>query len=337
MNRIVVIGASAGGVATLRELARNLPENLRAAVFVVVHLPSHYKSALPDILSKAGPIPARHAVDGESFLPGRIYVAPPGQHLLIDNDTIQLSYGPRENGHRPAIDPLFRSAARAHGSRVIGVVLSGALYDGTAGLISVKRNGGVSISQDPREALFPGMPLHAIEKDHVDFVLTIAEIVDKITQLVNGPAQEENSGRSEHEPDDEMNHVQKDVAAFESGEPANSNIVLVCPACGGVLWEEPEGNVRRYLCHVGHRYTEQNLLASQTDTLERALWSAIRALEERASLLRRLAVQSRREGRTKSAELFEGRARDAEDNADSIRQVIISGGTMSDLENFEYG
>ena len=180
---IIVVGASAGGVEALTSLVRDLPPDLPAAVFVVLHFPPHATSMLPAILNRAGTLPAHHAEDGEAIAHGHIYVAPPDRHLLVEQGVVRVVADPRENGHRPAIDPLFRSAARAHGRRVAGVVLSGTLDDGTAGLQAVKTGGGVAIAQDPTEALYPGMPLSAVENVAVDRVLPVAAIAAYLVQL----------------------------------------------------------------------------------------------------------------------------------------------------------
>src|SRR6476660_8298969 len=196
MNRcnVVVIGASAGGVSSLMELVSGLPENLDAAVAVALHVPEESPSALPSILSRQGPLVAKHAADGEPLLHGRIYVAPPGRHLLVKRRTVRTVTGPNENGHRPAIDPLFRTTARAHGRRAMGVILSGTLDDGTAGLYAIKREGGSAIVQDPDDALFEGMPASAIETVPVDFIGDVpaltGELVRRTRELAADPAVE---------------------------------------------------------------------------------------------------------------------------------------------------
>ncbi len=185
--RIVAIGASAGGVSALRAITDRLPLDLPAAICVVLHVPAGHHSRLPEILNYARRLPAAHAADGERIQPGRIYVAPPDNQLLIGDNFLRVLRGPRENRQRPAIDPLFRSAARAHGSRVIGVVLSGALDDGTAGLREIKGRGGLAIVQDPDEAETDGMPRSAMEHVQVDYCLPMSEIATQIVELVRQP------------------------------------------------------------------------------------------------------------------------------------------------------
>lgn len=180
---IVVIGASAGGVEALMELVGGLPSDLPAAVFIALHVSPNKPSALPSILSRVGPLPASHAKDGEAIERGHIYVAPPGHHLLVESDLLRLSLGPMENFSRPAADPLFRSAALAHGSRVVGVILSGLLDDGTQGLIEINKQGGIGIAQEPADAHFASMPRSAIARDHVKYVLEPASIATVLAEL----------------------------------------------------------------------------------------------------------------------------------------------------------
>src|SRR5689334_21556883 len=210
MPDIIVIGASAGGISTLSELVKLLPEDLDAAVFVVVHIPRHSSNLLPRILSRKGVLPASSPVEGEKIERGRIYVAPPDQHMLIKPGRIRLVHGPRENGSRPAIDPLFRTAARVYGQRVVGVVLSGTLDDGTAGLIAIKRRGGIAIAQDPDEALYAGMPTSAIEHHTVDYVLPVSEIASTLIALTSMPRSTEGV-----EPVDDEMEQEADIAELD--------------------------------------------------------------------------------------------------------------------------
>lgn len=194
-RNIIVVGASAGGVEALIQLVQDLPSSVPATLFVVVHVPAAYPSTLPAILSRVGNLPAMHAEDGAQALPGHIYVAPPDYHLVLEDGAMRLSHGPRENHCRPAIDPLFRTAAQEYGPRVAGVVLSGTLYDGTSGLAAVKRGGGVTIVQDPEEARFPGMPQNAITWDHPDLVLPLSEVAATLAHLATGSAQKSSKAK----------------------------------------------------------------------------------------------------------------------------------------------
>jgi two-component system, chemotaxis family, protein-glutamate methylesterase/glutaminase len=311
---IIVIGASAGGVETLAALVGGLPAELPAAVFVVLHLLPTAHSVLPDILDRAGPLPAGPAASGDEIERGRIYVAPPDHHLLLMPNGIQLTRGPRENGHRPAVDPLFRSAARAYRERVVGVVLSGALDDGTAGLRMVKRMGGATVAQDPGDAAYPSMPASAIANDSVDCVAAIAEMPDLLCRLVD--ASIEIPARSDA--DDGAYAVASPDRSDD--EPTNGDLTgLTCPECGGALWEHlDEDGYVRFKCHVGHAYSPDSLEAAQSAGLEMALWSALRTLEERGDLFRRLA---RRAG-TASRHRFEARAAEIARHAELLRQSI---------------
>jgi len=326
---IIVIGASAGGVETLTQLTKQLSANLSAAVFVVLHVPSFGKSVLPDILTRSGHLPALHPEDGEQIRPGHIYIAPPNYHLLVLPDRVRLSLGPRENGHRPAVDTLFRSAAQAYRQRVVGVVLSGTLDDGTAGLAMIKARGGTAIVQDPQEALFDGMPRSAIENVAVDYILTISEIAALLNQLADqsqefaDPSIEESDSMTEDELEREAELVAQDKDSLERGEQPGSASPLTCPECGGVLWELQNNNLMRFRCHTGHVYSSDSLLAEQADDVERALWSANRALEEKAALARRMAAAARDQNRTISEAHFMQRAQEAARHADLVRQVIM--------------
>ena len=258
---IIVVGASAGGVEALSGLAESLPADLPAAVFVVLHLPPDARSLLPQILDRAGPLPAAHPADGAPIEHGRIYVAPPDHHLLVHRGTVRVVRGPRENGHRPAVDPLFRTASLAYGARVAGVVLSGALDDGTSGLIVIKRRGGISIIQDPAEAAFPSMPVSALENDHVDYSLPAAEIGPLLAELARTPVQEEGGTDVPNE-----THREAAMAELQSGAVHDPNRPgtasgFTCPECHGALWELQEDGLLRFRCRVGHAFSAESLLS----------------------------------------------------------------------------
>jgi two-component system chemotaxis response regulator CheB len=280
---VIAIGASAGGVQALRALVGLLPANLGAAVIVVLHLPAGGHSVLGQILDRAGPLPARAAVDGDRLMSGRIYVAPPDHHTLVGDGHLHLVVGPKENGNRPSIDPLFRSAAQSFGSRLAAVVLSGMLDDGTAGLRDVKRAGGIAIVQEPAEAQHASMARSAIENVDVDHVGTVAEIARLLGDL---------AGTDQCDPrSEEMNRSEDSGAALEIeqaiarfGPPTG----FTCPECSGAIWELVDGKLVRYRCHVGHAYSAESFLAAQAEDTEAAIWSAIRALREKASVSRRM-------------------------------------------------
>jgi|tagenome__1003787_1003787.scaffolds.fasta_scaffold20966740_2 two-component system chemotaxis response regulator CheB len=317
---IVVMGASAGGVETLAELAAGLPAEFPAAIFVVLHLLPTGNSVLPEILDRAGPLPATSAESGDEIERGRIYVAPPDRHLLLASGGIRLTHGPRENGHRPAVDPLFRSAARAYRERVIAVVLSGSLDDGTAGLRLVKRMGGATVAQDPEDALYPSMPASAVANQAADHVAPLAEMPALLCDLVDTPI-EIAAG-----PFPDLEDLDPAEPDRSDDEPTAGDLTgLTCPECGGALWEhlDPDGYVR-FKCHVGHAYSPDSLETAQSEGLEMAMWSALRTLEERGDLFRRLARRSGLSARHR----FEAKAQEVAHHADLLRQSIVRLGRM---------
>jgi two-component system, chemotaxis family, protein-glutamate methylesterase/glutaminase len=318
---VVVVGASAGGVEALGDLAASLPGDLAAAVFVVLHLPATGTSALPEILRRRGPLPAAHVRDGEPIQPGRIYVGPPDHHVLLRTGHVHLSRGPRENGHRPAIDPLFRSAAREYATRVIGLVLSGALDDGTAGLLAIKSRGGIAVVQDPADALYPGMPANALEQVPVDHVLAAASMGKLLARLIADVAEPP----SDPAPTGMQVEVEMEgfsLAAFEGDHPGRPS-GFSCPDCNGVLWQIRDGGLERYRCRVGHGWSPESLLTQQSEALEAALWVALRSLEERAALARRLAEPARRRGHSITATRFEEQAAEAQQAARLVRDLLL--------------
>ena len=324
---IVVVGASAGGVEALAELAASLPSDLSAAVFVVLHLPPTGISALPEILLRHGPLPAAHVKDGEPIRPGRIYVGPPDHHVLLRTGHVHLSRGPRENGHRPAIDPLFRSAAREYATRVIGLVLSGALDDGTAGLLGIKSRGGIAVVQDPADALYPGMPSNALEHVPVDHVLAAASMGKLLARLLADAAEPP----SEPAPTGMQVEVEMEgfsLEAFEDNHPGRPS-GFSCPDCNGVLWQIRDGRLERYRCRVGHAWSPESLLTQQSEALEAALWVALRSLEERAALARRLAEPARNRGHSITATRFEEQAAEAQQAARLVRNLLLDPDTFA--------
>lgn len=332
-HKIVVIGASAGGVEALRDLFRGLNPDLNAAIFVVLHIPDHADSNLPHILSRQGSIPVSHAQDTQKIEAGRAYIAPPNQHLIIQDGMMRLTLGPKVNHTRPAIDPLFESAAMNYGPNVIGVILSGLLYDGTKGLMRIKQAGGVAVVQDPEEALFSSMPENALQYLQVDYNLPVS----KIASLLNGLAKKTVVVKGETQvnqpiPDfseNEVNLIREEIKAYENGYDANQRSVLTCPDCGGVLWELQDGQLVRYRCHTGHSYNAASLLASYDKDYEKAFWTAIRVMVEKAAISNRLAIHAKENGNDDREAYYLSIAIEAEHEADRVRTAWFNGKAQS--------
>ncbi|MFQ4144977.1 chemotaxis protein CheB [Chlorogloeopsis sp. ULAP02] len=321
---IVVVGASAGGVEALTYLVKNLPSNIKAAVFIVLHVPAHGTSVLPRILNRAGNLPVSHAKDGDAIIQGRIYVAPPNYHLLVKSGYLSLSRGATENSHRPAVDPLFRTAARIYGRRVVAVVLTGVLDDGTAGLIAVKMRGGVAVVQHPDDAMYSGMPRSAIKNvDKIDYILPLADIPSILVELSEISVEEEVDNSVPDEIEFESDIAELDMDAVENGNRVGEPSSFSCPACGGTLWEIQDGDLLRFRCRTGHAFSSESLLAEQSDALEDALWIALRALEEKSSLSLRMAQRMRDRNHDLSAKRLEKDAKEAKKRAAVIRDVLV--------------
>ncbi len=323
---LVVVGASAGGVEALSRLVAKLPGDLPATVLVVLHIPSTPSSSLPRILDRSGPLPATAARDGEPLAPGRILVAPADRHLLVAEGRVRLARGPRENGHRPAVDPLFRSAARWYGPRVIGVVLSGNLDDGSAGLLAIRGRGGATVVQDPQDAHYASMPRNAIAAVEPDHVAPVDDLGALLERLVLEPLAEEALPVAEAGEDlvTETGIAALDLDALHGDERPGRPAGLSCPDCAGALWEVEEGELHRYRCRVGHAWSPSSLLAQQDHDLEGALWAALRSLEDRAALARRMAASGRAQGRDLSAVRFETQAAEDEARATLVRDLLVS-------------
>lgn len=322
----IVIGASAGGVQALSKLVADLPADLPATVFIVLHLPSDVPSLLPGILSRESRLPVAHAKNGEQLKPGRIYVAPPDRHLLIEGKHVKLVHGPKENFHRPSIDALFRSAALWAGPRVIGVVLTGARDDGSVGMRAIKKRGGIAIVQDPLEAAFPSMPMSVMQGIRVDHSLLLRDIAPLLDKLSRETAEEEERYPVADELEIEARITKQDMEAGEliaSVERLGTVSKLTCPDCHGALWEMRDQEMLRFRCHVGHAFSADGLNDGQSQMLEVALWSAVRALEEQMLLARRIVERARRGNHNRMAKIFEERAREAEENSSVIRQLLL--------------
>lgn len=318
---VIVIGGSSGAIEALSELVQALPTDLPAALFIVVHIGE--ASMLPAVLRRRSALPVEPVRSGVAFERGRVYVGVPGVHLLLHDDHILLRRGPRENLSRPAIDALFRSAAASLGSRVIGVLLSGSLSDGTAGLRAIKRCGGLAIVQKPEEALVPSMPRNAMRNVDVDHVLPVAGMPALLARLVREPA-----GPSPEVPVDIR--LESAIAAQELADMKVDQVLgkvspFTCPECHGALWEIRDGPMLRYRCHVGHAFTADAVLTAQNDEVDRMLGTLQRAHQERAALARRMAEQERVGQRHHLADQLEMRAREYEDDAKLVLELMRNG------------
>lgn len=323
---IIVIGASAGGVEALQKVVRGLPSDLPAAIFVVVHTSPQSPGLLPEILNRTGPLPASYPKDGEIIEEGHIYIAPANYHLLVERGIIRVVRGPKENRHRPAIDPLFRSAARYYGPRVIGVILSGMLDDGTFGLLTIKQRGGLTITQEPADALYPEMPAKVIRLvRQLDYTLPATQIGPRLAELVQEKVADQGAEEApsifeqiEIENGFAMSNIPNDEVLNKIGRPST----IACPDCHGTLWEINNQGVLRFRCRVGHSYTASSLLEEHSEALESALWAAFRNLEENASINRRLADRAKSDNNLLSASAFIENAVQTEQQADLIKRVL---------------
>jgi two-component system, chemotaxis family, protein-glutamate methylesterase/glutaminase len=322
VNRLVVIGASAGGIEALRTVVSTLPADFPAPVCVVLHTPPQSPGLLPAILSRVGEVPAVAARHGERLQNGRIYVAPPDFHLLIEPGVLMLSKGPRENRFRPAIDPLFRSAAQVYGPATIGVVLSGNLDDGTAGLLTVKQLGGTAVVQDPREAVYPSMPQSAVDHVDVDYCVPLAEVGPVLVRLAR-----EQPHESRRVPVPQLVEVEVNIAkehnAVDSGlldiaEPSS----YACPECHGVLLRLKEADPLRFRCHTGHAYSADSLLGAVNEGIEESLWTAVRTLEEAGLLLEHMAKHSRERGHSEASAALAAQVSSVRAEASAVRRVV---------------
>jgi len=309
---IVVIGASVGGVEAIPRLISSLSAGLPASIFVVLHSGPQGHGILPEIIRKNSALPVRHATDGEKILQGRVYVSKPDYHLMLDGARIRMVRGPKENFQRPAIDALFRTAAECYGPRVVGVVLTGNLDDGTAGLYAVKKLGGIAIVQDPKDALAPAMPRSALRNVKVDHCLPLALIGPLLVRLAMTRDIPRGKKRAVAK---KRFMIPKDMEK-EFGLPTS----FVCPECNGPLWETKPGRSLQFRCHEGHAYSPDSLLADHKEGLERALWSTARMFDERANLLRRLG--ERKYHSQTVGKNWGTRAKELEQQSELIRKLI---------------
>ena len=326
LRNIIVIGASAGGFDALKKLVRGLPQDFQASIFVVWHMSPDIRGVLPQVLSRENTIEVAHAYDGEPIKPNRIYVAPPDRHLLIENGQARVTRGPKENRFRPAVDPLFRSAAYAYNNRVIGVILSGALDDGTAGLWTVKHRGGTAVVQDPDDAEVPSMPENALREVEVDYCVPVSEMADLLVRLSKEKAAETSEVIME---DDEKTKIEIGIAAedgaFESGIMKFGELTpFTCPDCHGVLSKIKDGKRARFRCHTGHAFSADALLATVTENIEDSLYSAMRGVEESIMLLNHIGDHFAEVNQTKLAAMYFKKAKEAQNRVQIVRQVVLT-------------
>jgi two-component system, chemotaxis family, protein-glutamate methylesterase/glutaminase len=322
VTRMVVVGASSGGIDALTQLAAALPTEFPAAVCVVLHTSPQSPGVLDGILDRAGPLAARAVRGGERPQPGHIYVAPPDRHIVLEPNRLRLTKGPRENRFRPAIDPLFRSAAQVYGPAAVGVVLTGNLDDGTAGLWAIKQLGGVAIVQDPADAAYPSMPQSAINHVKVDHVVPLQAVAPLLARVVSTPPNEGGAVVSERI-DIEMKIAKEENPADAGVEQLGPPSPYACPECHGVLLQfEEEGRVR-FRCHTGHAYSADSLLAAINEAIEDALWNTVRAIDEADRYIRHLADHLQPQDRAR-AERFAVEAAQARRQSEAVRQLVTA-------------
>lgn len=320
-KNIVAIGASSGGIGALKQIFGALGADFPAPVLVVLHIGAH-ESVLPTMFAPVSRLAVRHAQDGEPVQPGSILIAPPNRHMLVEQGRIRLSRGAKENHARPAIDPLFRSAAVAYKNRVIGLVLTGHMDDGTVGLQAVKAYGGLALIQDPADAEVPSMPTSAMNYVDIDFVLPLDDIAPTLTRLTRAPA----AGAAVAGEDKVLQMENEFAMTGNCNEVMLDRIgkrsSMTCPECGGVMWQIQDAVPPRFRCHTGHAFTAQSLLSEQSNLTEEAVWAAVRALHEKQVLMRRLADDARKRNRDQIADDYDAGADAAEQHGESLRNLI---------------
>jgi two-component system chemotaxis response regulator CheB len=332
-RRVVVIGASAGGIDALRVVVSGLPETFPAAICIVVHTSPASPGVLAEILNRSTPLPVLQACDRQRLEAGHIYVAPPDRHLVIEPGRLRVTKGPGEHRFRPAIDPMFRSAAQVFGPNAIGIVLTGNLDDGVAGLSTIKKLGGTAIVQDPSEALFSSMPLEALTHVHVDHVVPLAEMPSLLVELTSDvPA--------EAGPLPVPRHIEVEVNIAKEQNPRDAGLEQIgkpspyaCPECHGVLLEIDDDGRIRFRCHTGHAYSLESLLVAINQGIEKSLSAAMRSIEEGSLLMKDIATQLKRRNRSDES----GRMMDASDRAkqqaEVVRQLILEPDMVSTASN----
>lgn len=319
-KHIVVVGTSAGGMRALIALIEQLPKDFPVPLLIVQHISSDATGdALLNELNKIGKLKCLHATQGEKIKAGHIYLAPTDNHLMIEkNGSLLVTKGAQENRSRPAIDPLFRSAATSFGNRTIGILLTGYLDDGTSGLISIQRCGGICIIQDPADADYPDMPKNALNQIKPDYCIPIAEMGGILSALVARKSKKQSAI-----PEDivkEVKIAKRVLSDLPSVNSLGEQVPFNCPGCGGVLWKMNEGSDLRYRCHTGHAYTAAALLAEQTMKIEETMWTALRMFEERKNLLTTIAKDQKGAIAASANE----RAKMSQVHIDRIRAILLT-------------
>lgn len=335
---IVVIGTSTGGVAALIELVKVLPADFPAPIFVVMHVPADSPSILPQLLDSVSALQARHPQDGEVVEAGVIYVARPDHHLLLEGNRVLVTRGPKENRFRPSIDALFRSAAYTYGPRVTGVVLTGYLDDGTSGLWSVQRMGGLTVVQEPRDAEQPSMPTNALEFVAADYVVPLAELSPLLVGLMqeHAPAKTRLAAAELDLLKIELT-IAKQGGGFELGIIDKGKLTpFTCPDCHGALTQLIEGKMIRYRCHTGHAYTISALLSEVTESVGSVLYQAMRGLEETKMLLQNLGRHFADDLQESVAALFFRKAEEIGQQALVVHESILKHEALSGDLQFEH-
>jgi two-component system, chemotaxis family, protein-glutamate methylesterase/glutaminase len=335
-RNIIVVGASAGGFEAIKTLVAGLPPDFPASVLIVWHISPDIRGILPKVLNRYETLNAAHAEDHEPIAEGRIYIAPPDRHLLVEDGHVRVTRGPKENRFRPAVDPLFRSAAYHYGPNVIGVILSGALDDGTSGLWTVKLRGGTAVVQDPLDAEVRSMPENAIRAVKVDYILPVAEIPKLLVRLVEQAGEyPRNAIKDIDENEDIKAEIELRVA---SGDDTLDRRVMTlgegspyaCPECHGVLFSIRDGEkLRRFRCHTGHAFSTNSLLSDMCENIETSLWSVIRGIDETIIMLNYLGDHFAEVNDPKMAALYFQKAKEAQDRIHSIRRIVLEHENLS--------
>jgi two-component system, chemotaxis family, protein-glutamate methylesterase/glutaminase len=319
---IVVMGSSAGGIEALTQVLAGLPADVPAALFIVQHTAPDAPGLLDRVLSRGCALPVQNATNRLEIEHGHVYVAPPDHHLMVDRSFMYTTQGPHENRSRPAVDPLFRSAAVTHGPRVIGVILSGTLDDGASGLAAVKRCGGIAVVQDPQDAAYPDMPQNASDAVDVDHSVPLRDMAGLLSRLIAMPP-----GLSSSPPADLLTEVEIARTGFseqQTIEPISDPASLACPECGGPIWKIRDPRVDRYRCRVGHAYTARAMTEEMSVATERSLWAAIQMMDQQARMLDRFAKDEQEKGRERRGASLSARARDSAEHARRLRDLLFA-------------